>query len=97
MFSVFSLTANAISASRRIALGPELERHALGGEQRLVLLRVRHASVAVRMRSKSSTESESSSTRIGKRPCSSGIRSEGFARWKAPLAMNRMWSVLTMP
>jgi len=46
---------------------------------------------------KSSFVSESSSTRIGKRPCSSGIRSEGFAVLKAPAAMNRMWSVLTMP
>src|SRR5690242_9206741 len=49
------------------------------------------------MRSKSSTVSESSSTRMGKRPCSSGIRSEGLDRWKAPLAMNSMWSVFTMP
>ena len=32
------------------------------------------------MRSKSSALSESSSTRIGKRPCSSGIRSDGLAR-----------------
>ena len=34
---------------------------------------------------------------MGKRPCSSGIRSEGFDMWNAPEAMNRMWSVLTMP
>ena len=34
-----------------------------------------------------------SSTRIGNRPCSSGIRSEGLETWKAPAAMNRMWSV----
>ena len=38
-----------------------------------------------------------SSTRIGRRPCSSGIRSDGLLRWNAPEAMNRMWSVLTMP
>ena len=49
------------------------------------------------MRSKSSTESACSSTRIGSRPCSSGMRSDGFDRWNAPLAMNRMWSVFTMP
>ena len=41
--------------------------------------------------------SASSSTRIGKRPCSSGIRSDGFDRWNAPEAMNSMWSVFTMP
>jgi hypothetical protein len=39
--------------------------------------------------------SADSSTRIGKRPCSSGIRSLGLARWNAPEAMNRMWSVRT--
>ena len=55
------------------------------------------ASVAVRICSKSDTDSDVSSTRIGKRPCSSGMRSEGFDRWNAPDAMNRMWSVLTMP
>src|SRR3569832_2291057 len=58
---------------------------------------VRHASVPVRMRSKSAIDSESSSTRIGKRPCSSGIKSDGLARWKAPEAMNRIWSVFTVP
>ena len=43
------------------------------------------------------TDSDCSSTRIGKRPCSSGIRSLGLLRWKAPLAMKRMWSVRTTP
>ena len=38
--------------------------------------------------------SGSSSTRIGKRPCSSGIRSLGLATWNAPAAMNSTWSVL---
>ena len=52
---------------------------------------------SVRMRTKSSLLSAPSSTRIGKRPCSSGIRSLGLARWNAPEAMNRMWSVLTGP
>ncbi len=49
------------------------------------------------MRRKSSRVSGFSSTRIGSRPCSSGSRSEGLARWKAPEAMNRMWSVFTGP
>ena len=38
MFSVFSFTWKAISARRRMASGREVERHAFGGEQRLVLL-----------------------------------------------------------
>ena len=49
------------------------------------------------MASKSSTDSGASSTRIGKRPCNSGIKSLGLDKWNAPEAMNRMWSVLTMP
>ena len=58
---------------------------------------IRLASVSVRMRLKSSSVSELSSTRIGRRPCSSGRRSDGLAMWKAPEATNRMWSVLTAP
>ena len=46
---------------------------------------------------KSSTLRLSNSTRMGKRPCNSGIRSLGLLRWKAPEAINRMWSVLIMP
>ena len=49
------------------------------------------------MRLKSSGDSALSSTRIGSLPCSSGIRSEGFARWKAPEATNKIWSVRTEP
>ena len=49
------------------------------------------------MASKSCTDRLCNSTRIGKRPCNSGIRSLGLLRWKAPDATNRIWSVLTMP
>src|SRR4029077_11604072 len=58
---------------------------------------VSEASGSVRMRTKSPTFSESSSTRIGNRPCSSGIRSEGLERLNAPEAMNSTWSVFTGP
>ena len=34
---------------------------------------------------------------MGKRPCSSGIRSDGLETWNAPAATKRMWSVRTMP
>ncbi len=50
---------------------------------------------SVRIRTKSSSVSGVSSTRMGKRPCSSGIRSDGFETWNAPAAMKRMWSVRT--
>ncbi len=59
--------------------------------------RIRLASGSVRMRRRSSRLSAFSSTRIGSRPCSSGSRSEGLAMWKAPEAMNNMWSVFTGP
>ena len=51
----------------------------------------------MRMRSKSSGVNAESSTRIGKRPCSSGIRSDGLLRWKAPEATNKIWSVRMTP
>src|SRR3546814_8443348 len=44
---------------------------------------------SVRMRTKSSLLSADSSTRIGKRPCISGIRSDGLARWNAPRSEER--------
>src|SRR6516162_2909268 len=62
------------------ALGPHSATYCLISE----------ASGSVRMRRMSSRVSACSSTRIGRRPCSSGSRSDGFAIWKAPEAMNRM-------
>ena len=58
---------------------------------------MRLASGSVRMRRKSSRVSACSSTRIGRRPCSSGNRSDGLATWNAPEAMNSTWSVFTGP
>ena len=52
---------------------------------------------SVRIRTKSAALSASNSTRIGRRPCNSGIRSDGLETWKAPDAMNKMWSVFTIP
>jgi hypothetical protein len=71
----------------------EAELDAFGLEQRLVLLDQR----VLRIRMKSPSVSDFSSTRMGKRPCSSGIMSLGLETWKAPAAMNRMWSVRTKP
>ncbi|MCY1550469.1 hypothetical protein D9M68_867260 [compost metagenome] len=58
---------------------------------------IRLASVSLRMRMKSSRVRAFSSTRIGRRPCNSGSRSLGLLTWKAPEAMNRIWSVCTGP
>ena len=50
-----------------------------------------------RIRRKSSTLRSVNWTRIGKRPCNSGIKSEGLATWKAPEPIKRIWSVEIMP
>jgi len=96
MFSVRSFTSNAICAMRRIAAGCTSSVTPSVASSKVYCL-TRLAWVLVRMASKSSTLSEPNSTRIGKRPCSSGIRSLGLLRWNAPEAMNSMWSVRTMP
>ena len=62
------------------ALGLEVDIDALGGEQGLVLPRqagVGRGEESARSRRPSS---DASSTRIGKRPCNSGIRSDGLAK-----------------
>ena len=46
---------------------------------------------------KSSSFSAFNSTLIGNLPCSSGNKSDGLANWKAPEAINKMWSVLIGP
>ena len=45
---------------------------------------------SVNIRSKSSFDKSCNSTRIGKRPCNSGIKSLGLATWKAPDAINNI-------
>src|SRR5258708_1888583 len=96
MFSVPSFTRKAKRATSSSASGvnssltPSVSSSA-------TYCRVSEDFGSVRMRTKSSMVSDCSSTRMGKRPCNSGIRSLGFETWKAPAAMNKMWSVRTMP
>ena len=96
MFSTAPFTATAASASAsmassvKVSVTPSVAISAW-------FWRIRLASGSVRMRRKSSRVSAFSSTRIGRRPCSSGSRSEGLATWKAPEAMNSTWSVFTGP
>ena len=51
---------------------------------------VKDAFGSVRIRSKSSAVNADNSTRIGKRPCNSGIKSDGRATWNAPDAIKRI-------
>ena len=96
MFSVRWFTREAISATASTASGLNWsETPSVFSSS--TYWRVRAFSGSLRMRTKSPRVKGSSSTRMGKRPCSSGMRSEGFATWKAPAAMNRMWSVRTIP
>ena len=74
MFSARSLTIAAKSAMRPIA--PSVKRIVTPSVESSAVYCLTSALFgSVRMRTKSSRPSASSSTRIGKRPCSSGIRS----------------------
>mmetsp|Transcript_26178 Transcript_26178/g.57961 ORF Transcript_26178/g.57961 Transcript_26178/m.57961 type:complete len:266 (-) Transcript_26178:45-842(-) len=59
--------------------------------------RMRFVTGSVRIRYMSSSVRPLSVTLMGNRPCSSASRSEGLEVWKAPDAINRMKSVLTLP
>ncbi len=89
MFSVPSLTRKAKWAISARASGVNSSLRPSVSSSAMDCL-VSDAFGSVRMRMKSSTVSEWSSTRTGKRPCSSGIRSDGLVTWNAPAAINRM-------
>ena len=96
MFSTFWLTSAAMAAissmasSAKTNVTPSVSRRA-------TYCLIREVSGSSRMRLKSSAPRAESSTRIGRRPCNSGSRSDGLARWKAPEAINSTWSVFTAP
>ena len=77
-----AIVADAVVGERQV--------DALGRHQRDVLLDQRAARLGEDAHELRLRRARSSSTRIGKRPCSSGIRSDGFETWNAPAAMNRM-------
>ena len=96
MFSTAPFTSTAASARASMASSVKV-RVTFSVASSAWVWRIRLASGSVRMRRRSSRVSAFSSTRIGSLPCNSGSRSEGLATWKAPEAMNRMWSVFTGP
>ena len=96
IFSTDSFTCHAISAMRVMALGSN-SRATFSVLSNRLYCSVKLTSGSVNIRAKSSALSGVSSTRMGNRPCISGIRSEGRDKWNAPDAMNRMWSVLIIP
>src|SRR5512139_510710 len=96
MFSVRSFTSHAISAIRSTAPGSK-ERATPSAASIASYCRVSAPCGSVRIRTNSSFPREASSTRMGNRPWSSGMRSEGLLTWNAPAAMNRMKSVRTTP
>ena len=88
MFSMRAFTSVAMRAISATASGLDVER----APSRSPAARCTAWSARSRARSgcarSPASDSDSSSTRIGKRPCSSGIRSLGFETWNAPAAMN---------
>src|SRR6185437_10107498 len=96
MFSVLSFTLKATSASLAIP-SPVNSSFTPSVFSIAVYCLVSALWGSERIRSKSLTDNADSSTRIGRRPCNSGIRSDGLAIENAPEAMNSTWSVLTGP
>ena len=96
MFSVVSLTRAAKRAISATASSVN-ESETPSVPRRSRYCRTSAFCGSVRIRRRSSSPREASSTRIGKRPCSSGMRSVGLLTWKAPAAMKRTWSVRTGP
>jgi hypothetical protein len=97
MFSVRSFTSNAMCARRVIPAGSNCKRHTLGGQQGLVLahqrrMGLREDGLEIFRRSGTATPPGSGTApatpESGRWACSGG---------NAPLAMNRMWSVLMGP
>ena len=86
MFSVRSLTSKAMLASRVMPSGVNSSVTPSVASRAWYCL-TSEARVCVRMLSKSATDSDCSSTRIGKRPCSSGIRSLGLLRFRLGRAL----------
>ena len=88
MFCVVLVDLEGDVGQRLDAVGGELQRHAFGGQQAGVLLGQRVLRLGQDVQ-KSSRFRSVNSTRMGNRPCSSGIRSDGL-EMEAPAAMNRM-------
>ncbi len=97
MFSMLALRSTAIVGNGLDGVGREVELDALGRHQRDVLLDEARLGLGQDADESPPSSSGRSSTRIGRRPCSSGSRSDGFDTWNAPDAMNRMWSGLHRP
>ena len=58
---------------------------------------VNEFSVSVKILMKSFSLKACNSTLTGNLPCNSGSRSLGFTTWKAPDAINKIWSVFIGP
>src|SRR5213595_1283003 len=87
---MFSMRSLALAAMRAISLMPSCVNSSVApsAAHRAAYCLVRAFSGSVMMRTKSASVSGCSSTRIGKRPWSSGIRSEGLVAWNAPVALH---------
>src|SRR5881397_3493117 len=89
---MFSMRSFALAAMRATSLMPSCVNSSVApsAAHRAAYCLVRAFSGSVMMRTKSSSVSGCNSTRIGKRPCSSGIRSDGLETWNAQAAMHAL-------
>ena len=96
MFSTVEFTSVAIFAIASIP-SSENSKSTFSVFNKALYCLIKLLSGSLRIFLKSSLVKASSSTLIGSLPCSSGSRSDGFANWNAPDAINNMWSVLIGP
>ncbi len=85
MFSLCSLAANASRRCQRLVGEPEFD--VIRFQQRLILLNHRVLGLVVCAYLGKAGKLDAW---MGKRPCSSGMRSDILATWNAPAAMNRI-------
>ena len=96
MFSVFVFTSVASSEIALIEEGSN-SRTTPSASKRATYCLIKADLGWVNIFIKSFVFSLSNSTLIGNLPCNSGIISEGVLIWKAPAAINKIWSVETTP
>ena len=96
IFSTVEFTSDAILA---IASIPSFEnsKSTFSVLSNALYCFIKLLSGSLRILLKSSLVKASSSTLIGSLPWSSGNKSDGLASWKAPEAINKIWSVLIGP
>ena len=96
IFSTVAFTSDAILAIASIP-SSENSRSTFSVFKRATYCLIKLKSGSLNILLKSSLVNASNSTLIGNLPWSSGNKSDGFASWNAPEAINKIWSVFIGP